>query len=201
MADGIAIMGGGCHSCDIHGCDAVPCGHRGGGRHCPRRRGAEAFMDAKDPSCIHPHAFGDGDRFTFGVEIELGPSDDFVENVTDPDLIAGWNKDASPERNGVEPQSDIPDVSGSPALRRIAGGIPEYGPDAGGHIHVAEPIRGPLASGATRTGRGTVPSARHAPHRRRPLAPAHPRRACRRTHGRQRRTRGRHRTAHVRLSA
>jgi hypothetical protein len=66
-----------------------------------------------------------------------------VENVTGSDIIAGWDRDAPLERNGVESMSE------PPASQRIAEGIPEYG---------AKPMREPLASGATRTGRGTVPT-------------------------------------------
>lgn len=47
------------------------------------------------------------------------------------------SKDASLERNGVELQSNILDMSKLPALKRIVEGIPEYGDNAGGHIHVA----------------------------------------------------------------
>lgn len=131
------------YSCDVFDCDAVLCDHCGSGMtcdyHCPRHRGAEAFMDAKEPSYVHPYAFGNGDQFTFGVEIELESelSDDFVENVTDSDIIAGWDKDASLERNGVELQSNILNMSELPDLQRIVEGIPEYGENAGGHIHVA----------------------------------------------------------------
>lgn len=132
------------YSCDAYGCYAVLCGHCGGsltcdGYYCPQHRGAEAFMDSKEPSYVYPYAFGDGDQFTFGVEIELESelSDDFVKNVTDSAVIAGWDKDASLERNGVELQSNILDMSKLPALERIVEGIPEYGDNAGGHIHVA----------------------------------------------------------------
>ncbi len=131
------------YSCDVFGCDAVLCDYCGGSMtcdyYCPRHRGAEAFMDVKEPSYVYPYAFGNGNQFAFGVEIELESelSDDFVEDVTDSDIIAGWNKDASLERNGVELQSNILDMSKLPALQRIVEGIPEYGPNAGGHIHVA----------------------------------------------------------------
>lgn len=75
----------------------------------------------------------------FGVEIELEsePSDDFVENVTDSDIIAGWDKGSSPERNGVELQTNILNMSELPDSQRIVDGIPEYGENAGGHIHVS----------------------------------------------------------------
>lgn len=131
------------YSCDVYDCDAVLCEYCGGSMtgdyYCPRHRGAEAFMNAKEPSYIYPYAFGNGNQFTFGVEIELESelSDDFAENVADSDIIAGWDKDASLERNGVELQSNILDMSKLPALQRIVEGIPEYGPNAGGHIHVA----------------------------------------------------------------
>jgi hypothetical protein len=131
------------YSCDAYGCDAVLCDYCGGSMtcdyYCPRHRGAEAFLDIKEPSYVYPYAFGNGDQFTFGVEIELESelSDDFVENVTNSDVIAGWGKDASLERNGVELQSNILDMSRLPALKRIVEGIPEWGDNAGGHIHVA----------------------------------------------------------------
>jgi hypothetical protein len=132
------------YSCDVYDCRAVLCDHCGGsltcdGYYCPRHRGAEAFMDSKEPSYVYPYAFGDGNQFTFGVEIELESdlSDDFVANVTDSAVIAGWDKDASLERNGVELQSNILDMSKLPALKRLVEGIPEYGDNAGGHIHVA----------------------------------------------------------------
>lgn len=135
--------GGEYYCCDVFGCDAVLCDYCGGGMtcnyYCPRHRGAEAFMDAKEPSYVYPYAFRNGDQFTFGVEIELESelSDDFVEDVTDSDIIAGWDKDASLEQNGVELQSNILDMSKLPSLQRIVEGIPEYGANAGGHIHVA----------------------------------------------------------------
>lgn len=136
--------GGEYYWCDVCDCDAVLCDHCGDGQvddgyYCPRHRGAEAFTDAKEPSYVYPYAFGNGNQFTFGVEIELESelSDDFVENVTDSDIIAGWDKDASLGRNGVELQSDILDMSKLSDLQRIVEGIPEYGENAGGHIHVA----------------------------------------------------------------
>ncbi len=131
------------YSCDVYDCDAVLCDYCGCGMtcdyYCPRHRGAEAFMDVKEPSYVYPYAFGNGDQFTFGVEIELESelSDDFVENVTNSSIIAGWNKDASLERNGVELQSNILNMSKLPALQRIVEGIPEWGENAGGHIHVS----------------------------------------------------------------
>lgn len=136
--------GGEYYSCDVYDCDAVLCDYCGGsmthdGYYCPRHRGAEAFMDTKEPSYVYPYAFGNGNRFTFGAEIELESelSDNFVENATNSDIIAGWNKDASLERNGVELQSNILNMSKLPALQRIVEDIPEYGENAGGHIHVA----------------------------------------------------------------
>ena len=132
--------GGEHHSCDVYGCDAVPCGNCGdvrGGYYCPRHHGNEPLTDTMAPDYTYPYASKGGHQFTFGVEIESELSDDFVESVTDPDIIAGWNKDASLERNGVELQSNILNMSMSPALRRIVEGIPEWGENAGGRIHVA----------------------------------------------------------------
>lgn len=135
---------GGYYSCDVYDCCAVLCDYCGGsltcdGYYCPRHRCGETLMDGKEAEYIYPYAFGDGSQFTFGVEIELESelSDDFVENVTNSDIIAGWDKDASLERNGVELQSNILDMSKLPALQHIVGGIPVYGDNAGGHIHVA----------------------------------------------------------------
>ena len=131
------------YCCDVYDCDAVLCEYCGGsqadGYYCPRHRGAEAFMNVKEPSYTYPYAFRGGRQFTFGVEIELESelSDDFVENVTGSDIIAGWNKDTSLEHNGVELQSNILNMSMLPDLQRIVEGIPEYGDNAGGHIHVA----------------------------------------------------------------
>lgn len=131
------------YCCDVFDCDAVLCENCGDSKtcdyYCPRHRGAEAFKDTKEPSYVYPYAFGNANQFAFGVEIEIESelSDDFVENVTGSGIIAGWDKDASLERNGVELQSNILDMSRLPALQRIVEGIPEYGENAGGHIHVA----------------------------------------------------------------
>lgn len=131
------------YPCDGYGCDAILCEYCGGSMtcnyYCPRHRRAEAFTDVKEPSYIHPYAFAGAPQFTFGVEIEIESelSDDFVENVTGSDIIAGWDNDASLEHNGVELQSNILNMSKLPDLQRIIEGIPEYGDNAGGHIHVA----------------------------------------------------------------
>lgn len=135
--------GGEYYSCDVYDCDAVLCEYCGGSMtgnyYCPRHRGAEAFRDVKEPSYTYPYAFVGGNRFTFGVEIELESelSDDFVENVTNSDIIAGWDENVSLEHNGVELQSNILNMTKLPDLQRIIEGIPEYGDNAGGHIHVA----------------------------------------------------------------
>lgn len=91
------------------------------------------------PEYTYPYAFRGGHQFTFGVEIEIESelSDDFVEDVTNSDIIAGWDRDASLEGNGVELQSNILDMSRLLDLQRIVKGIPEWGENAGGHIHVA----------------------------------------------------------------
>lgn len=130
------------YCCDVFGCDAVLCGNCGDSRgdyYCPAHRGNELLADSMAPGYTYPYASVGGNRFTFGVEIEIESalSDDFVENVTESDIIAGWDKDASLERNGVELQSNILNMSMLPALRRIVEGIPEWGENAGGHIHVA----------------------------------------------------------------
>lgn len=132
------------YCCDVFDCDAVLCDDCVGsltcdGYYCPRHRGTETLMDGKKAEYIYPYAFGDGNQFTFGVEIELESdlNEGFVEDVTDSDIIAGWDKDASLEHNGVELRSNILDMSKLPALKHIVEGIPEYGENAGGHIHVA----------------------------------------------------------------
>lgn len=135
--------GGEYYCCDVFGCDAVLCEYCGGSMtcnyYCPRHHGNELLMDSMEPEYTYPYAFVGGNRFTFGVEIEIESelSDDFVENVTNSDIIAGWNEDASLEHNGVELQSNILNMSKLPDLQRIIEGIPEYGENAGGHIHVA----------------------------------------------------------------
>lgn len=159
------------YCCDVFECDAVLCDGccevTCGGYYCPRHRGNETLMDGKEDEYVYPYAFGNGDQFTFGVEIEIESelSDGFVENVTNSDIIAGWNNDPSLGRNGVELQSNILDMSKLPALKHIVEDIPEHGENAGGHIHVArtpQPVREPLVLGAARTGRVTVPTAQHA---------------------------------------
>lgn len=133
------------YSCDVWNCEAVLCDDCGcnltcDGYYCPQHRGSETLMGGKESEYVYPYAFGDGDQFTFGVEIELESSlsEEFVENVTNSDIIAGWDKDASLENgNGVELQSNILTMAELPALKRIIEGIPEYGENAGGHIHVA----------------------------------------------------------------
>lgn len=135
--------GGEGYSCDVYDCDAVLCEYCGGSMtcnyYCPRHHGNELLADSMEPEYTYPYAFVGGNRFTFGVEIEIESelSDDFAKNVTGSDIIAGWNKDASLEHNGVELQSNILNMSKLPDLRRIVEGIPEYGDNAGGHIHVA----------------------------------------------------------------
>lgn len=126
-----------CYSCDAYGCDAVLCGNCWDVRsdsYCPRHRCNELLTDSMEPEYTYPYAFQGGHQFTFGVEIEIESelSDDFVENVTDSSIIAGWSKDASLAGNGMELQSNILDMSKLPALRRIIEGIPEYGENAGG---------------------------------------------------------------------
>ena len=130
------------YSCDVYGCDAVLCENCGdvrGGYYCPRHRGNELLTDAMAPDYTYPYEFRGGHQFTFGVEIEIESelSDDFVETVTGSDIIAGWDRDASLEGNGVELQSNVLDMSRLPALQQIVKGIPECGENAGGHIHVA----------------------------------------------------------------
>lgn len=132
------------HSCDVYECDAVLCENCGDsqpcdGHYCPRHRGVEILAAGKGDEYIYPYAFGDGNQFTFGVEIELEAelSEDFADTVAVSELIAGYGHDPSLGRNGVELQSNILDMSKLPALQQLVEGIPEYGENAGGHIHVS----------------------------------------------------------------
>lgn len=132
------------YGCDAYGCNAVLCDYCGGsmtcdGDYCPRHRGNDMFSESKEAEYIYPYAFGDGDQFTFGVEIELESElgGEFVEAVADSDMIAGWDEDSSLGENGVELQTNILDMSKLSALLQLVEGIPDYGDDAGGHIHVA----------------------------------------------------------------
>lgn len=130
------------YSCDDYSCDAVlceDCGGPGNTYYCPRHRGNELFATAKECEYTYPYASEHVNQFTFGVEIEIESELDeyFVENVMDSDLIAGWSSDPSLGQNGVELQTNILDMSKLPALRKLIEGIPYYGDNAGGHIHVA----------------------------------------------------------------
>ena len=133
--------GGECYCCDADGCGAALCDCCGGSinHYCPRHRLDGMFQDGREPEYIYPYAFGDGNQFTFGVEIETESelSEEFMKNVADSELIAGWENDQSLDSYGVELQSNILDMSKLSDLRHLIDGIPEYGEDAGGHIHVA----------------------------------------------------------------
>ena len=128
--------------CDVFDCDAVLCDNCGGygnNYYCPRHRINETFSEGKDCEYVYPYAHEHGGQFTFGVEIEIESElyADFAENVTNSDLIAGWDRDQSLGTNGVELQTNILDMSKLPALRKLVECIPDYGENAGGHIHVA----------------------------------------------------------------
>lgn len=131
------------YCCDADGCDAVLCDHCGGSMTgdycCPRHRLNGMLQEDREPRYTYPYALGDDNQFTYGVEIELESElpEDFVKNVVDSDLIAGWNNDPSLGQNGVELQSNILDMSKLSDLRQLVEGIPDYGENAGGHIHVA----------------------------------------------------------------
>lgn len=141
---GVPIDSAGCdyYSCDAYGCDAVlcdNCGGSGNNYYCPRHRGNELFSGGKECEYTYPYAHGHSGQFTFGVEIEIESELDehFVQTVNDSDLIAGWDSDPSLEANGIELQTNILDMSKLPALRQLVDGIPYYGENAGGHIHVS----------------------------------------------------------------
>lgn len=131
------------YDCDTYGCDAILCetceGSSDGGCYCPLHRGNGMLLASKDARYTHPYAFGDGDQFTFGVEVEIKSEldTDFATDIIDSDLIAGWDNDSSLDTSGVELQTNILDMSKLPALRELIERIPDYGENAGGHIHVA----------------------------------------------------------------
>lgn len=131
------------YDCDAYGCDAILCetcgGTSEGDCYCPRHRGNGLLMSPTEAEYTYPYAFGDGDQFTFGVEVEIESEldTDFTENVSQSNLIAGWDSDQSLEHNGIELQTNILTMAKLPALRELIERIPDYGENAGGHIHVA----------------------------------------------------------------
>lgn len=131
------------YDCEAYGCDAILCEECEGrpevGCYCPRHRGNAMLLTSKETEYAYPYAFGNGDRFTFGVEIEMESEidTDFAADIIDSDLIAGWDNDQSLGTGGVELQTNILDMSKLPALRELIERIPDYGENAGGHIHVA----------------------------------------------------------------
>lgn len=139
------------YDCDAYGCDAILCEECEGrlevGCYCPRHRGNAMLLTSRETEYIYPYAFGNGDQFTFGVEVEMESEldTDFAVDITDSDLIAGWGNDQSLGTGGVELQTNILDMSKLPALRELVERIPDYGENAGGHIHVAR-TRGQCAS-------------------------------------------------------
>lgn len=137
--------GGEYYGCDGYNCRAVLCGNCGDSQpcdsyYCPRHRGNGTLLECgKECEYVYPYAFVTADQFTFGVEIELESelSGDFADTVAVSELIAGYDHDPSLGRNGVELQSNILNMSKLPALQQLVEDIPEYGENAGGHIHVA----------------------------------------------------------------
>ena len=131
------------YDCDAYGCDAILCetceGTSEGNCYCPRHRGNGLLMSPTEAEYTYPYAFGDGDQFTFGVEVEIESEldTDFTENVSQSNLIAGWDSDQSLVHNGIELQTNILTMSKLHALRELIERIPDYGENAGGHIHVA----------------------------------------------------------------
>lgn len=129
------------YDCETYGCDAILCEECEGrvGRYCPRHRGNAMLLTSKETEYTYPYAFGTGDRFTFGVEVETESEldADFAVAITDSAIIAGWGSDPSLRSGGVELQTNILDMSKLPALRDFIERIPNYGENAGGHIHVA----------------------------------------------------------------
>ena len=131
------------YNCKAYDCDAILCegceGSSDGGCCCPRHRGNGALLASKETEYTYPYTFRNGKQFTFGVEVEMESElyTDFVAAVTESSLIAGWDSDPSLEAGGVELQTNILDMSKLPALVKLVERIPDYGENAGGHIHVA----------------------------------------------------------------
>lgn len=131
------------YDCETYGCDAILCeicdGRSDGGCYCPRHRGNAMLLTSKETEYTYPYAFGTGDQFTFGVEIEIESELDteFAADVTNSNLVAGWNNDPSLGAGGVELQTNILDMSKLPPLRELIARVPDYGENAGGHIHIA----------------------------------------------------------------
>lgn len=131
------------YDCETYGCDAILCeeceGNAEGDCRCPQHRGNAVLLTSKEAEYTYPYAFGAGDQFTFGVEIEMESELDteFAADVTNSNLVAGWDNDQSLGNGGVELQTNILDMSKLPALRELIERIPDYGDNAGGHIHVA----------------------------------------------------------------
>ena len=131
------------YDCEAYGCDAILCEECEGrpevGCYCPRHRGNAMLLTSKETEYTYPYASENGDQFTFGVEVEMESEldADFAVDITDSDLIAGWDNDQSLGTGGVELQTNILDMTKLPALRELIERIPDYGENAGGHIHVA----------------------------------------------------------------
>lgn len=131
------------YDCDAYGCDAILCeeceGRLEAGCYCPRHRGTAMLATSKETEYTYPYASKNGDQFTFGIEIETESEldTDFAVDITESDLITGWDHDPSLGAGGVELQTNILNMSKLPALRELIERIPDYSENAGGHIHVA----------------------------------------------------------------
>lgn len=128
--------------CDYSSCDNRVCTGCLDGYcsdvYCPEHEGIARLREGKEPEYTHPYNHEGG--FTFGVEIETegelpGP---LVEQIMDDDnsLVAGWGNDPSLS-DGVELQTNVLNMEWLRNLEDFVSKIPEYGENAGGHIHVA----------------------------------------------------------------
>lgn len=130
------------YCCDYDFCDAVlceDCGGSGNGCYCPTHSLCKVFATVKEPEYKYPYDHGRDGQFTFGVEIEIESEldDDFLEEVTNSCIIAGWNHDSSLAANGVELQTNVLDMPKLNELQQLIRCIPSCGENAGGHIHVS----------------------------------------------------------------
>ena len=106
--------------------------------YCPRHRGNGMLMDSKEAGYVYPYAFGDGDQFAYGVEIEMeselgSTSRKTLRNRTSSPVGTMTDRWSATASNCKATSSPWPISQPTGLIERI----PDYGENAGGHIHVA----------------------------------------------------------------